>query len=206
MNAGPTFDRVYVALKRKLSEGCYAPGQHLEPALIGDELHSSVTPVRDALHRLAGERIVETPRSDGFRVPAPSEAELRGLYGWNGLMLDVALRSRPFQPDGPGAATGDEQSPGTAMATARLFASIARRSSHHELRLAIDNLNDRLGAFRQVEARIMSEVEDELAGLHAAFEAADLAALRRLVAAYHRKRQRLAPAVLEAAWTRALRP
>ena len=102
MSPGPTFDRVYLALKEQVAAGSFAPGDHLEPAVIGEDLNASITPVRDALHRLVGERIVEAPRNDGFRVPAPTEAELRDLYGWNRDLLDLALRKR--SPGAGGAA------------------------------------------------------------------------------------------------------
>ena len=87
MSPGPTFDRVYFALKEQLMTGRFAPGDHLEPSLIGDELHSSITPVRDALHRLVGERLVEAPRNDGFRVPMVTEFALRQMYAWQADLM-----------------------------------------------------------------------------------------------------------------------
>ena len=72
--------------------GRFAPGEHLEPVAIGRELNASITPVRDVLHRLVGERLVEAPRHDGFRMPSPTEAELRSLYGWNSELIDIGLR------------------------------------------------------------------------------------------------------------------
>ena len=56
MSPGPTFDRVYFALKEQLTSGRHPPGAHLEPSVLGDELCSSITPIRDALHRLVGEK------------------------------------------------------------------------------------------------------------------------------------------------------
>jgi DNA-binding GntR family transcriptional regulator len=90
MSPGVTFERVYPALKRQLREGVRVPGTPIEPAIIGNELGASITPVRDALHRLVGERLVEAPQHNGFRVPRPTEAELRDLYAWNGLVIGAA--------------------------------------------------------------------------------------------------------------------
>src|SRR3954447_15976959 len=90
-----TFDRVYAAIKQRLREGVYRPGTRLEPALLSEELNASVTPVRDALHRLTGERMVEAPRHEGFRVPMMTETMLRHLYGWHlDLLLLAVLKHR----------------------------------------------------------------------------------------------------------------
>src|SRR5574338_228961 len=86
-----TFDRVYAAIKQRLRDGVYRPGTRLEPATLSDELNASVTPVRDALHRLTGERLVEAPRHEGFRVPLVTESMLRQLYSWHLDILLVAL-------------------------------------------------------------------------------------------------------------------
>jgi DNA-binding GntR family transcriptional regulator len=67
MSPGQTFERVYLELKRQLHEGTRPPGTPLEPTAIGDELGTSFTPVRDALHRLVGESLVENPRHNGSR-------------------------------------------------------------------------------------------------------------------------------------------
>jgi len=189
MSPGFTFERVYLALKGQLGSGRFAPGDHLEPAALGKELNSSITPVRDALHRLVGERIVEAPRSDGFRVPAPTEAELRGLYGWSRMLLDLALRAAPSGGIAAAlrSAGADAQTPETE---ADLFRAIAMRIGNAELETTVTNLNDRLAPLRSAEARIFDDAGTELRTLLAAWHAGDLAALRRGIAAYHRRRQR----------------
>src|SRR5256885_13578516 len=88
------FDRVYAAIRQRLREGLYRPGDRLEPALLSDELNASVTPVRDALHRLTGERLVDAPRHEGFRVPMMTETLLRYLYAWHLDLLLLALTRR----------------------------------------------------------------------------------------------------------------
>jgi len=67
-----TFDRVYAAIRKRLRDGLYRPGERLEPALLSDELNASVTPVRDALHRLTGERLVEALSSSKGRATTPT--------------------------------------------------------------------------------------------------------------------------------------
>src|SRR5947209_12126966 len=89
-----TFERVYKAIRQRLREGSYRPGDRPEPAALSDELNESVTPVRDALHRLTGERLVEAPRHEGFRVPMLTETTLRQLYGWHLDLLLIAVMKR----------------------------------------------------------------------------------------------------------------
>jgi hypothetical protein len=202
MCPGPTFDRVYAALKGRLVAGDFAPGEHLEPAILGEQHFSSPTPVRDALHRLAGERLVEAPRSDGFRVPSPSEAELRGLYGWRKLLLDLALKgdgdlSAPLVPAFPAAEELGEQA---GAAAHQLFLAIARRSSQRELETAIANVGERLGIFRVAERYLVTDLGDEVKMIWQSCLDENWPMVRRSVAAFHRRRQRLVPQLLEMAW------
>lgn len=200
MSPGPTFDRVYLALKEQLTSGRFAPGDHLEPATIGDELNASITPVRDALHRLVGERIVEAPRNDGFRVPAPTEAELRDLYGWNRELLLLALRHRrsTSRVSHPTALEGGGSRVAAVLHAPDFFRSVARMSESLEHEAAIDSLNDRLGAIRTVEMRLFHDSRAELNELQDAYARDDVLALRRGITAYHRRRQRYVPALLVA--------
>ena len=64
MNSGPTSERVYGALRERILANVFAPGARLDPAVLASELASSVTPVRDALHLLAGEQLVEVRPGD----------------------------------------------------------------------------------------------------------------------------------------------
>jgi len=210
LSPGPTFERVYLALKEQLAGGGIAPGDHLEPAAIGEELNSSITPVRDALHRLVGERIVEAPRNDGFRMPALTEGEIRDLYDWNEALLDLALRRRPRGPSQWPFLEGQDRTvrepTPSRHAAAELFRDIARRSGSAEHEAAIESLNDRLAALRRAEERLFGDPAGELAPLRAALEGEDMAALRRCIASYHRCRRACAPQLLLAARMRSPLP
>lgn len=200
MSPGATFDRVYLGLKEQLMSGRFAPGEHLEPVAIGDELHSSITPVRDALHRLVGERLVEAPRNDGFRVPFPTEAELRNLYGWNRQLAELGLR-RPLSKMASSLPTDTDagaESADIADMAALLFRLIARRSADPELEQAVEAVSDRLAAMRRVEARFFENAADEIKSLCVLFSSGDIAGLRRNIIAYHKRRQRAVPDLLVA--------
>lgn len=199
MSPGPTFDRVYLALKDQLMSGRFGPGEHLEPVAIGHDLNASITPVRDALHRLVGERMVEAPRHNGFTVPSPTEAELRDLYAWNSELLSLALRGLPSRPRRPGQersaqplSAADLQS----WSTADLFRIFVRRQGNPELEAAVENLSDRLAPLRLAERQVFADFDDELLRLKSLVANADANLLRRELLAYHRRRQKCVPELL----------
>ena len=200
MSPGLTFERVYRDIKAQLTGGQLAPGEPLEPRLLGEALNASITPVRDALHRLLGERLVEAPRHNGFRVPAPTEAQLRDLYGWTGKLLELALRGPPgrARTGPPETADAASRPPGGIAPEdpAGLFEAIAAIAESGEQLAAVRNLNDRLGAARSAEARLFGDLAAELAALAAALGANDRAVLRTGLRRYHRRRQRHAPDIL----------
>src|SRR3546814_14580168 len=80
MNAGSTMERVYLDLKARIVGGAYPPGTRLDPFHLAKRLAASPTPVREALHRLSGERIVDRWHQDGFRQPIFPESVLCSLY------------------------------------------------------------------------------------------------------------------------------
>ena len=73
MNSGATAERVHEVLKTRIMGREFRPGDRLDPAVLAAPLGASVTPVRDALHLLTGEGLVETRTSGGFHVPALDE-------------------------------------------------------------------------------------------------------------------------------------
>lgn len=196
MSPGPTFDRVYLALKEQLTGGRFAPGEHLEPTTLGEELAASITPVRDALHRLVGERIVEAPRNDGFRVPIVTELLLRQLYAWQGDLVRLSLAHQ--RPDAPGIGPLHTAGDTPHLTAADLFIELARSSGNWELVTALANACDRLGPATLLEGRFIADLEGELDKLRTLVSTGDLAALRSAVTAYGRRRERIVPQLVDA--------
>ena len=195
MNSGVTADRVYDALKRRLLSGTLMPGERLEPARFAEQLASSTTPVRDALNRLAGERLVEMRASDGFHLPLVTEAHLRDLYGWNAALLQLATQSWPHEPS-PHRANG--LAADAPSAVTMLFALIGMRSSNPEHGAQIASCSDRLAAARVAESRALTGVEAEIRAMAVAFDHGSPADLRKLVRGYHRRRIAAAPDIVRA--------
>jgi len=200
MSPGPTFERVYLALKRQLREGTRPPGTPLEPAAIGDELGTSFTPVRDALHRLVGEGMVENPQHNGFAVPRLSEQALRDLYAWNGQLIAMMLGLLRGQSDAVVEVLQDppEDAP-TAAET--LFLAIAGASGNREQVRAIVQLNDRLAPYRRAERKLFTDAEDEIVDLLRLIGSPEINPTIRALAGYHKRRVSAVPRILHALTT-----
>lgn len=196
MSPGVTFERVYRELKRRLADGSLRPGQPIEPAQMSAELAASITPIRDALHRLVGERLVEAPNHNGFRVPRPSEAELRDLYLWNGELVGLELRQ--IHPDTLKEIRLGSPDVGIDTATAELFLQIARTTGSAEHAQAVGRLNDRLAPHRRVEPNVLSDLQEELDAIGALLEGGERTRSVRAIARYHQRRARAAPHILTA--------
>ncbi|MCR5871270.1 MULTISPECIES: GntR family transcriptional regulator [unclassified Sphingomonas] len=200
MNSGATAERVHEALKARIMGREFRPGDRLDPAILAVPLASSVTPVRDALHLLTGEDLVETRTGDGFHVPALDEPALKDLYDWSAELVALAIHAWP-RPHAaivfhPRAQDGHP----IAERVAEAFLGIARRSPNGEHARAVDRLNARLHAVRTVEAHVLDNVDAELAAVTAAAEAGERNLLRRLNTAYHRRRRRAAAAIVRAVY------
>lgn len=191
-----TFERVYAALKQRLRGGAFRPGDRLEPATISDELNASVTPVRDALHRLTGERLVEAPRHEGFRVPLITETMLRHLYAWHRDLLILAIVNR--WSGTTQSALAEQRDPATeGEKQPSLFLALAAMSGNPEHVHAFQAVTDRLEPIQRLESALLDAVEEETEQISAALRRGDRRELRRALIRYHRRRERIVPDLLE---------
>jgi len=193
MNAGATAERVYHALKRRLLSGEFVPGGRLEPARLSESLASSVTPVRDALHRLVGERLVESRASEGFHLPLVTEGTLRDQYRWHEDLLRLAIRAWPTAASRHSLPV---QVPQPSEDAPALFALIASRSDNGEYGLQIVACTDRLATARFAENSVFDDIESELRSLSEAFLEETSVRLSKLVRIYHRRRLRAVPDIV----------
>lgn len=193
-----TFERVYAAIKQRLRDGKFRPGDRLEPAVLSDELNASVTPVRDALHRLTGERLVEAPRHEGFRIPLLTESTLRHLYAWHRDLILLAISGRPGREKLLGEALHqalgmDSGSPSPE----RIFTALAHASGNPEHDAAFDSAAERLKPVHRAESLLLDAAEKESAEILEALRNRDQRSLRTSLVRYHRRRQRMVPELLE---------
>jgi DNA-binding GntR family transcriptional regulator len=197
MNSGATADRVYVAVKQRVLKGAYQPGERIEVAALAEALDSSNTPVRDALHLLVGEHLVETHPGEGFHLPHLDVAPLTDLYRWNAQLLLQALRVSMRRQEGLAGAR-DLEGTDPSEVTGHLFARVAHRAGNAEYGREIRSINDRLHAVRIAGSAVIHDWCQEIYEMSEALDRGSIPALRRMIVSYHRRRERLATEILRA--------
>jgi len=191
----PTSERVYKAVKAELLAGGFSPGERIEAVQLAQQLMSSITPIRAALHRLAGEGLVDARAGEGFQAPRVTEVSLRDLYAWNAHIVQLAWQLWPhgMPPDeaiAPIADADPDRPQDIPAAIAALFSDIGRRSGNEHCAAAIDQLNDRLRLARMLEAKVLEDLGPELDQLAAQIQRGQGPEIRHAIAAYHRRRIR----------------
>lgn len=190
---------LYREVRRALRSGRYAPGQRIDPATIAEEFHASVTPVRFALYRLAGEGLIADHARSGLYVPLPTEVALRDLYDWMRRLLlmacDIGIATTPdATPDLEVASDGDD----LARLTWQLFDAIARATDHRFLHQAVEQANDRLAPIRQIGQGLVDNAVEELSALIRHWQERDIPSLKSGLSAYHERRRQLVPHIVAA--------
>lgn len=186
MSPAHVLEPTYDTLRRRLVAGDWPPRCRLEAARLAEELGVSITPVRDALNRLTGERLVESEPGEGFRVPRLDGADLRTTFAWHHRLMTMAIRWRggPFPP------TAIPQGHnGIGERTALLFGSIAATARNSELNRAVNQAAARLNPYRQQETVALDDPGGELAALELLVGGTSRAALLEAIGDYHARRK-----------------
>ena len=179
-------------------DGFYPPGTRLESAPLSDELGVSITPVREALFRLTGERMVEeAPRHDGFRTPIMTESSLRQLYGWHfDLVMLAVMKHRALDLAGQTLLEEARSNETARIRQNAWFLSLARDNGNPELAWALRNLTERLEPVQRLEATFLDDTEEETSAIVRALQERDRKSLRRKLVDYHRRRAQIVPELL----------
>jgi DNA-binding GntR family transcriptional regulator len=85
-------ERVYECLRADILAGRFSPGQRLRPTDLAAVNGVSLNVVREALNRLAGERLVQASPQQGFAVVQISAPDLNDLTDVRVLVETAALR------------------------------------------------------------------------------------------------------------------
>ncbi|MBU7590569.1 MAG: GntR family transcriptional regulator [Sphingopyxis terrae] len=184
MSPAHVFEPTYEAVKRRLMTGVWPAGARIEAARVADELGVSLTPVRDSLFRLDGERMVDFRPGEGFHVHRLTETEFRDLLELHQVLLLAAIAAAPNAAAAPVSA--DQPYPDRI---ADLFLAIAERTSNGEIVASIAAIGDRLQFSRHFDAAILGDVESEYRRIETAVaDAEPQAAVRNLLLGYHERR------------------
>lgn len=163
MSPAHVLEPTYDAIKGRLKNGFWPPGIRLESARLAVELGVSITPVRDSLNRLSGERMVSFTPGVGFLVPRLGETEIADMFDLSRLLAQwtIGMPWSTVLPQDQDRFDGLDH----ADRTAALFLSIAQRTRNGELVALTINLNNRLHIIRVLEPHIIPSYEEELADL-----------------------------------------
>jgi DNA-binding GntR family transcriptional regulator len=85
-------ERVYECLRADILAGRFSPGQRLRPTDLAALNGVSLNVVREALNRLAGQRLVQASPQQGFSVVQVSASDLHDLTDVRVLVETAALR------------------------------------------------------------------------------------------------------------------
>lgn len=90
--------RIYLAVRSELERGAIAPATHVRVDRTAQRFGTSATPVREALARLAGERLLARRRGHGYFVPCLSAEAIAELLDLSEALILKALHGRRPQP------------------------------------------------------------------------------------------------------------
>jgi DNA-binding GntR family transcriptional regulator len=186
-------DQLYARLKSDLLSGLFAPGARIEILQLADRFGVSATPVREAIHRLYGERLVEPHPVSGFRIATLNQGQLLELYAWNVhhilAALHLATEDGLRRALNPILGTRIPEMPGARVSLLnQFFEAIGRATANGEFHGQIAAANERLAAIRLAEAGYFKNMGAELARLLMPVEMNVHSNLRRRIWHYHRRR------------------
>lgn len=192
-------DEIYQRLRALIVSGHYKLREQLKPRDIGKHLRVTPTPVREALMRLTGERVVVRAMGGrrGFFVPYGSLAELKDMYRWRQILLLAALQARE------GAIDVQIEGGDYPSRVANVFRAI-EAGAVLELRHSGAVADERLHQTRFMEPEIITHAEEELAHLVEALASDTRAKAIHAVRAFHDRRIKLAKEIRSRAVFRAL--
>ena len=190
-----TAEHVYSRLKALITSGALAPLKPVVATEVAADLGVSTSPVRDALHRLRGERLLNAHPGGGFEIPQLTAHQLHDLYIWHGRLIRMAIKDRKI-PNGknpmvPGAWPADYSSPAAlADTTEVMFATMVHRAGSLELDLAVASASERLRSTRLKEIDRWTDVASELEAVRLLAISGTRTELLNALWIYHRRRIR----------------
>lgn len=181
-----TSERVYATMKGDLLSGIL-PAE-IQIGALAERYAASITPVREALLRMVGEKLVLMKPAGGFAMSRLSETKIRALYELN---LQLSLLAAGWQverisDDIPFLSRESSLDPPVDL----LFQAMARQTGNPSFLALMESMNDQIHRIRRAE-------ESELKGLYDEFRLLEMLVrqrarppLVRAVRKYHSRRMR----------------
>jgi DNA-binding GntR family transcriptional regulator len=85
-------DRVLKTIILGLLEGSYQPGQKVNARRLSEDLGVSIVPVREAIHILAGEGVIDLTARKGARIRTLDRNEVRNWWEIHGIVGRLGVR------------------------------------------------------------------------------------------------------------------
>ena len=171
---------VLAGLRELLARGEIAPGAAVSIADVAARFRVSVTPVREALARLAGEGVLRSTRRLGYERPAPGGEELAELYAFREMLLLAAVRSaRPGRVETAALA---------ARGTAEIFDAWIALAANGPLAQAYASTVLKLAPATAAKPAVLGDLAREAEALLAATEGSGVDRLEATVRAHHARR------------------
>ena len=85
-------EKTYESLKTAIFSGRYSPGERLGEEHLAQELGVSRTPVREALHKLEQDGLIEPMGGRGFCIPRDSRDEIEDLFEIRAVLEGYTLK------------------------------------------------------------------------------------------------------------------
>jgi DNA-binding GntR family transcriptional regulator len=85
-------EKVYAVVREDILNGRFSPGERMVETRLAEEIHTSRTPVREALHMLEREGLLEAIPRVGYRVRQMSWSEVEEICGIRAVNEILAAR------------------------------------------------------------------------------------------------------------------
>jgi DNA-binding GntR family transcriptional regulator len=175
----------YTELRRRITSGELPPGSRLSQYDLADELGMSITPLREAIRRLASEEWVEMDTHRDVRVAPMSADEARQLlevrYSLEPSATELAALRRTDREVAAMRAAADDLLPVTrtwgedAIAAHRAFHRAIYVASHNTVMIRLlDDLWDKADRYRRIGLELPAGAEPRTIDLNQHYELLEL--------------------------------
>lgn len=196
-------DRVYEGVKARIIAHDPPSGRRIQTGPLAEQLYVSVTPVREALTRLAAERVIEEIPKAGFFAKEISESEIADLYRLQQLLLEWSLGDIRNDGRAPGLLKPPDLASHLGVLPERgkrtparmalrvmneLTLHIARQSGNADVIHIVGNINDRTYYVRMKDHEVFGDPEKELFRLCQAYYRREFDRVRAGLEAFFRQK------------------